>query len=557
MSLNILSFLLFYFLIISSTIGYGYLMVQITGINKICFNHSYLGIIGIFSLIFLSYISHYIFAHSYYFNSIVLLIGLTSFLYFFSKDKNKTDLLKLNFLFLLLFISFIIYKSHDDFSYYHFQYIYYLTQNNLTIGIGNFNHGFRTPSSIFYLNSLFYLPILKYFFFNMGAILIMGFVCFNFFDLIQKRIKNKNFDVTYFFSLISFLFIIIFFYRIAEHGTDRSAQILIFLLIIELIVILNFNQNIKENVVKILVILILIISLKAFYILYLSFLIPVVFYFFKEKKKNYLLAIYKNYYFYFFIIVLLNILFVNFLNSGCFVYPVSFTCVPDLSWSIPLSEVSLMNDWYEQWAKAGANPNFRVDNPEQYIQNLNWISNWFSEYFFTKVSDFILGISLLSLVLFFLFKSEKNKFSKKLKGINFLYVVIFCLFVEWFYNHPSLRYGGYALICLFLFLPISIYFSSRAHDRKIIFKTYAIMIIALIIFFGRNVDRIMDENKKYGFNVSKGINYFIDDSYFLIQTKMEKIINNQSKCINKKKDCLEDFEIDVKNKHGFNIFYKK
>ena len=78
MSLNIISFLLFYFLIISSTIGYGYLMVQITGINKICFNHSYLGIIGIFSLIFLSYISHYIFAHSYYFNSIVLLIGLTS-----------------------------------------------------------------------------------------------------------------------------------------------------------------------------------------------------------------------------------------------------------------------------------------------------------------------------------------------------------------------------------------------------------------------------------------------------------------------------------------------
>ena len=29
-----------------------------------------------------------------------------------------------------------------------------------------------------------------------------------------------------------------------------------------------------------------------------------------------------------------------------------------------------MNNWYEQWSKAGANPNFRVENPEVYIQDL-------------------------------------------------------------------------------------------------------------------------------------------------------------------------------------------
>ena len=72
----------------------------------------------------------------------------------------------------------------------------------------------------------------------------------------------------------------------------------------------------------------------------------------------------------------INILLVNFFNSGCFIYPVSFTCLSNFSWSIPISEVAIMNDWYEQWAKAGANPNFRVDNPEQYIQKLNWFNNW-------------------------------------------------------------------------------------------------------------------------------------------------------------------------------------
>ena len=50
----------------------------------------------------------------------------------------------------------MMYKTHDDFPYYHFPYTYYLTQSDIHIGVGNFGHGFRTSSSIFYLNSLFY-----------------------------------------------------------------------------------------------------------------------------------------------------------------------------------------------------------------------------------------------------------------------------------------------------------------------------------------------------------------------------------------------------------------
>ena len=32
-------------------------------------------------------------------------------------------------------------------------------------------------------------------------------------------------------------------------------------------------------------------------------------------------------------------------------------------------EVRELNDWYEQWSKAGAGPNFGVENPELYIKN--------------------------------------------------------------------------------------------------------------------------------------------------------------------------------------------
>ena len=56
----------------------------------------------------------------------------------------------------ILVIALLATKTHDDFPYYHFPYTYYLTQENLIIGVGSLVHAFRTPSSIFYLNSLFY-----------------------------------------------------------------------------------------------------------------------------------------------------------------------------------------------------------------------------------------------------------------------------------------------------------------------------------------------------------------------------------------------------------------
>ena len=48
---------------------------------------------------------------------------------------------------------------------------------------------------------------------------------------------------------------------------------------------------------------------------------------------------------------------------------------------------------------------------------------------------------------------RKIEVNKKIFGT---YAVLIILFIEWFYNHPSLRYGGYSLIALIFFIPISI-----------------------------------------------------------------------------------------------------
>ena len=556
MSLNILTFILFYLIIVNSTIGIGYLVGYFAKINRSNYNLGYFGLIGIFALIIFSYSSHFILSHNYLHNVVILFIGFFSFIYYVNKYENKKDLLKINILFLILFISFLIFKTHDDFPYYHFPYIYYLTQNELFIGVGNFNHGFRTPSSIFYLNSLYYLPFVNYYFFKLGAILIMGFTVFIFLINIETSLKKKNYDQYFFLSLLSFIFVLIFFYRIAEHGTDRSAQILILLFIIELLFLINIKDLIKDDVTKIFILLGIIISLKAFYLLYFLFTIPVIYFFIKEKKQKNFFLIFQNFFFYIFILMIINILLTNFFNSGCLVYPVSFTCYDNFSWSIPISEVFIMNDWYEQWAKAGANPNFRVENPEQYIQKFNWVNNWFNEYFFNKVSDFLIGIVLIVVVFLVLFYS----FSKKkiiIKGNILIYLILLLLFMEWFYNHPSLRYGGYALICLLFFLPLSYLLSNNINTKKVVIKSMILIFLTIFIFLTRNVHRINEENKKYQYNPLDNVKYFIDQNHFRISTEFESLIREKNECKNSKKICKKEVgEIYVKEKFGYKIFYK-
>ena len=484
-------------------------------------------------------------------------MALYLFLISFLKKEKKKQILNINFFFLLLFIAFILFKSHDDFSYYHFPYTYYLTQSKIIFGIGNFDHGFRTPSSLFYLNSLFYLPVIKYYFFHIGAILIMGFTSYHFLYLIQKGLKNKNYDKFFFLSLLFFMFTLIFFYRIAEHGTDRSAQILIFLLVIELLVIINLNKNIKENIIKILIILGLVISLKSFYVLYLLLTFPVFYYFLIDKKYTNIILIFKNYFFYYFLFLFSNVLFVNFANSGCLIYPVSITCFDYFSWSIPLQEVSAMNDWYEQWSKAGANPNFRVENPQEYIQYFNWVSNWFAEYFFTKVSDFLFGLFFLILIFLIIFRSKQKKTLFIYKGEKFIYFIILILFFEWFYNHPALRYGGYQLLCLLLFLPVSNILSSKNNLKNILFKTNVLLLIALTVFLGRNIDRLINENIKYGFNPFINPAYRITTNHFLVDNKLREIIDNKFFCNSGENQCVKNNGIDVKEIYGYKIFYRE
>ena len=72
---KILFLLIFYILIIFSTFGYGLLSINLLNKNGFKhFNTGLIGIYGIFSLIFISYLTNLFFSHSLIHNSIILII---------------------------------------------------------------------------------------------------------------------------------------------------------------------------------------------------------------------------------------------------------------------------------------------------------------------------------------------------------------------------------------------------------------------------------------------------------------------------------------------------
>ena len=64
MSSNLPTFIFFYFAIITSAVGYGLLMVNAANLKKTHYNKGYLGLFGVFFLIFYSYFSHFFIPHN-------------------------------------------------------------------------------------------------------------------------------------------------------------------------------------------------------------------------------------------------------------------------------------------------------------------------------------------------------------------------------------------------------------------------------------------------------------------------------------------------------------
>ena len=217
---------------------------------------------------------------------------------------------------------------------------------------------------------------------------------------------------------------------------------------------------------------------------------------------------------YYFLIGTVIFIFTIFSNTGCLIYPASFSCLESFSWSIPKTEVIGMKTWYELWSKAGASPTYRIEDVELYLSGLNWVPNWLQNHFFNKISDFLLSLILILLISsIFIVRFKKVKLSRK--NFYLFYAVVLILLLEWFLNHPALRYGGFTLIALSLFIPLSVFFESRLNlNNKFKKKIITLILISFLVFSLKNIDRIFKESDKYNYNPLINAHYFINDETY-------------------------------------------
>ncbi len=479
-----LIFFLFFYLLLISIIGFGFLFQNIFYGAIINYNDQkviYTGFYGLFLLTFVSILTSLFFPHNFTHNLLLHFFGISSFLIIKVKEKKKY-LKTIFFISIFTILAILISKTHDDFSYYHLPFTKYLTEHKVIFGMGNISHGYKLLSSLFFLNSTFYLPYIEYFAFHFSSIYFLIF--FNYF-LFKEIFSKVNHEITKYLYLFALVFFNLSFNRISEYGTDKIGQLLIVLLIIKIFQLTCFEKK-KINLNSILLIIPLMafcLTLKTYFLPYI--LIGLTLFFLNGKISKDLKIIFFSKSFLIFISTLIIYFVHHFISTGCIISPISMTCFGDnFNWAYDKEHYERLSNWLEQWSKAGAGPNFRVEDPSIYIQNFNWVPRWFEYYFMGKVKDQLLILLVIFSVIFILFKKFKIRLKRSsiTKEFLFFYLLILLIFLAWFTNHPQLRYGGYSISFLIISIPLALLFNNF-EDKNSFKKKFKFLTILVIVIF--------------------------------------------------------------------------
>ena len=555
-TINFLLFVSFFYFLLISTIGYGILFEKLffKSYKSKNTNTIFLGFYGLFSLTFISIFSSFFFAHNFIHNIAIHLLGVL--LFFLIKMKEKKTFLKIIFYISLILISALfISKTHDDFSYYHLPFTNYLIEQKIIFGIGNLGHGYNLLSSLFFLNSIFYLPFIENYSFHFGLLYFLIF--FNYF-IFQEILNKENHNITILLYLFCFVYFNLSFNRIAEYGTDKAGQLLIVILIIKLFQIFSFDKKKIQinNYLYLIPLLVLCISLKTYFLTYILLGIIVLIFNIRLVKSNNFLKIFSI------SLIFLFFYFIHhFVATGCFISPLSFTCFgEELNWARNPEYFKKLTHWLELWSKAGAGPNFRVEDTINYTQGFNWFSNWVEKYFLEKFLDQI-GILVFTFILVILvFKKFELNFINKYYSnkIIIFYSAFLIIFLIWFLKHPQLRYGGYSAFFLLLSIPVAILFS-KLDNRNFFFKRLKILIILVALIFNiKNINRIYDElNRNDHYQYTNFPFFALPDKKFIPENTNYDIIiyRTEGHCWNIPSPCIGNLKTKIEAKKYFNYYF--
>ena len=124
------------------------------------------------------------------------------------------------------------------------------------------------------------------------------------------------------------------------------------------------------------------------------------------------------------------------------------------------------------------------------------------------------------------------------------------LLVEWFLNHPSLRYGGYIIFSLIFFIPLCNFLTKYEISKNFNTKVFVIFSLVVLIFVSRNIDRIIYEINFYKATFNQNMFFFTDKKHFRIDNKLNELYQIYHNCNQSIDKCSNNEEFIVKKSYG-------
>ena len=300
------------------------------------------------------------------------------------------------------------------------------------------------------------------------------------FGNLRKKIINKKYVLFNLFCLVFFTYKM---NRYGEYGNDYIGHYIIFFLIS---LILKYRKKLLAPSILFYSSFIFMNKLIFAPIMLLPFLL--------SSKKNFIkIVIIKKNLFIFLLIFLWMLK--NLLLSGCFLWPVKYTCVQSLPWynnnHISSQNVDRLSTIIESWSKGWPDQkNLKLDF-KNYNKNFNWIDTWISNH---AIKIFLIYIPFiifcLIFIIFFNFKNyEKDKRPGYLKldhiDIKVILIMTFSIMI-WFFKVPTYRFGISFIAITIIFFILSFLKNYNISSKSIISIKY-LSISLVIIFISKNL----------------------------------------------------------------------
>ena len=412
-----------------------------------------------------------------------------------------------------------------DSNLYHFQGIEWIKNNKIVFGLTNINYRLGQVALNWNIS-----PLLNIFeseknfdLFNLITFFLLFYIIYKSFE--KKKKNLSDYYIIFFFFLIFFqqlkysdLWSI--FNSISSPETDISSGI--FLILGIYFFLKNLENNVEINL-SLLTSLLLFVAIAIKVTAYPAILVQLLFFYFLfNKNKKIFLIVFSIIFFLYFIFIIKN-----FVNSGCLIFPISFTCLEPF-WGI---EVDSLNNKYS-------------------LKKFLITVNNFSENTFSY-NHVVLRYSTILLIIFFLlylvnFKKNNKSFVNLNKFLKIIIIIFLFSLIIFFNFVKNIRFGWYNFYILFSLLFLIIANNNRLFLNKYL-KPY-MFILCILFLFSQSLFLLISEanfsNKNY--DASYNIKHSSNFSY--------KLGSNEGFCFDFIPPC-SNYEIN-KNTHLRENFYK-